>query len=150
MIVTIALRFREQQVIAAVFDLLGGEGWTYKGFIPGPEYTTKSATNALNIGGMTYAMGAVEKDQWFMLVFESSTVSKLPEAFRDIKIGGKEGAFFKSNRAVYLSDRIAVSSGETVRSLFSAESASEMPDIDPATGMPIKPHMSMPFFPKSG
>lgn len=94
-------------------------------------------------------MGSVEKDQWFMLIFESRTASQLPDAFRNIKISGKDGAFFKANQAVYLSDRVVVSSSETLNSLFGSEQASNMPDIDPATGMPIKPHMTMPFFPKS-
>lgn len=94
-------------------------------------------------------MGSVEKDQWFMLMFESRTATKLPDALRDIKISGRDGAFFKANQAVYLSDRIVVSSSETLNSLFGSERASDMSDIDPSTGMPIKPNMAMPFFPNS-
>lgn len=106
MFVTITLRFREQQIISTVMNRFLSDGWNFKGFVPGPEYTTKAISNALSFGNTTYAMGAVEKDQWFMLFFNHPDAKAIPTGVSDIKIGGKEGAFFKANRPVYLGSRI--------------------------------------------
>ncbi len=106
MFVTITLRFREQQIISTVMNRFLSDGWNFKGFVPGPEYTTKAISNALSFGNTTYAMGAVEKDQWFMLFFDHPAAESIPHGVCDIKIGGKEGAFFRANRPVYLGSRI--------------------------------------------
>ena len=135
MLATVSLRFREQRISTAVLNRFLSSGWDYKGFIPGPEYTTKSAWNAFNFAGMTYAMGSVEKDQWFMLIFSSSTATELPSGLGEVKISGQEGAFFKANRPIYLESRIAISKGEGVDQLSGLVSRSD-PEFDPTTGLP--------------
>lgn len=106
MFVTIALRFREQQIISTVMNRFLSEGWNFRGYLPGPEYTTKAVSNALSFGSSTYVMGAVEKDQWFMLLFDRLDADSIPDGIAEIKISGKEGAFFKANRPVFLGSRI--------------------------------------------
>lgn len=66
MIATVSLRFREQKAITTVLARFAQEGWKYDGFIPGPEYTTKSSQQSANVLGTNYVVGSVEKDQWFL------------------------------------------------------------------------------------
>jgi hypothetical protein len=106
MIATISLRFREQKAITTILGRFTEEGWLYDGFIPGPEYTTKSAQQSANVLGTNYVVGSVEKDQWFLLIFKSETAISIPEGIADIQVSGKKDAFFKANQPVYLESRI--------------------------------------------
>ena len=106
MIVTVSLRFREQKAITTILGRFAEEGWRYDGYIPGPEYTTKSAQQSANVLGTNYVVGSVEKDQWFLLIFSSDSAESIPSGLSDIQVSGKKDAFFKANQPVYLGSRI--------------------------------------------
>ena len=106
MIATVSLRFREQKAITTILGRFAEEGWKYDGFIPGPEYTTKSSQQAANVLGTNYVVGSVEKDQWFLLIFSSDSAESIPDGVSDIQVSGKKDAFFKANQPVYLGSRI--------------------------------------------
>ena len=106
MIATVSLRFREQKAITTILGRFVEEGWTYDGFIPGPEYTTKSSHQAANVLGTNYVVGSVEKDQWFLLIFSSDSAESIPDGLSNIQVSGKKDAFFKANQPVYLDSRI--------------------------------------------
>ena len=114
MIATISLRFREQEAITLIIGKMKEEGWSYDGFIPGPEYTTKSNSAAYNFLGTNYITGNVEKDQWFLMIFSNENAQRIPDVLRNLQLSGKADAFFKANKPVYLASRIRVyPSGES-------------------------------------
>jgi len=106
MIATVSLRFREQKAITTILGRFAEEGWKYDGFIPGPEYTTKSSHQSANVLGTNYSVGSVEKDQWFLLIFSLDSAESIPDGVSDIQVSGKKDAFFKANQPVYLGSRI--------------------------------------------
>jgi len=108
MIATISLRFREQDAITVIMGRFKEEGWTYDGFIPGPEYTIKAENSSFAIGSQIFQIGNIEKDQWFLLIFSNESAQRIPDDLRNIQLGGKADAFFKANRPVYLASRIRV------------------------------------------
>lgn len=108
MIATVSLRFREQKAITTILGRFAEEGWRYDGFIPGPEYTTKSAQQSANVLGTNYVVGSVEKDQWFLMIFSSDSAENIPDGLSDIQVSGKKDAFFRANKPVYVRNRISV------------------------------------------
>ena len=108
MIATISLRFREQDAITAIMGRFKEEGWTYDGFIPGPEYTIKAQNSSFAVGSQIFQIGNSEKDQWFLLIFSNESAQRIPDDLRNLQLGGKADAFFKANRPVYLASRIRV------------------------------------------
>lgn len=114
MIATISLRFREQEAITVIIGKMKEEGWSYDGFIPGPEYTTKSKSRSYNLLGTNYITGKVEKDQWFLMIFSNENAQRIPDGLRNLQLSGTADAFFKANKPVYLASRIRVyPSGES-------------------------------------
>lgn len=108
MIATVSLRFREQHAVTTILGRFAEEGWKYDGFIPGPEYTTKSSHSQVQVMSMNYVVGSVEKDQWFLLIFRSDDAISIPEGLADIQISGRKDAFFRANKPVYVKNRISV------------------------------------------
>ena len=106
MFASVSLRFREQDLITQVMSEFLDSGWSYQGFIPGPEYTTKSQNASFAVGNQAFALGNIEKDKWFLLTFTSQTATDIPAGLRNIRISGKKDAFFKANRPAFLSGRI--------------------------------------------
>lgn len=107
MFATVSLRFREQDLITLVMGKFLDSGWSYQGFIPGPEYTAKSHSSTVAIGNQGFHFVGEEKDIWFLLSFLSPTATEIPAGLDEIQISGKKDAFFKANQPVFLSGRIA-------------------------------------------
>ena len=106
MFATVSLRFREQDLITLVMGKFLDSGWSYQGYVPGPEFTIKSQNSSFAVGNQAFQIGFIEKDKWFLLTFASQTATEIPEGLKEIQIGGKKDAFFKANRPAYLSGRI--------------------------------------------
>ena len=106
MFVSVSLRFREQELITLVMSKFLDSGWSYQGYIPGPEYTIKSQNSSFAVGNQAFQIGSIEKDKWFLLTFASQTATEIPAGLNEIQIGGKKDAFFKANRPAFLSGRI--------------------------------------------
>ncbi len=106
MFASVSLRFREQDLITLVMSKFLDSGWSYEGFIPGPEYTLKSQSSSFAIGNQAFQLGNIEKDMWFLLTFSSPTATEIPAGLDEIQIGGKKDAFFKANQPAFLSGRI--------------------------------------------
>ena len=106
MFATVSLRFREQDLITLVMGKFLDSGWSYQGYVPGPEFTIKSQNSSFAVGNQAFQIGFIEKDKWFLLTFASQTATEIPDGLNEIQIGGKKDAFFKANRPAYLSGRI--------------------------------------------
>ncbi len=127
MIATVSMRFREQQLTTTVLGAFLDAGWTYNGYLPGPEYTTKTSAQTTQLGNMSYTAGMVEKDQWYLMMFSSDTATEIPEGLGEIQISGKKDAFFKWNRPVFLGSRIST---YPVSEKFQGDALNEMPVND--------------------
>jgi len=124
MIASVSLRFREQDLITLVMSEFLDSGWSYQGYIPGPEYTIKAQNSSFAVGNQAFQIGSIEKDRWFLLTFVSQTATEIPAGLNEIQIGGKKDAFFKANRPAFLSGRITTFPKRN----DSLEPSEEMPD----------------------
>lgn len=127
MIATVSLRFREQQLTTTILGRFLDAGWSYDGYLPGPEYTINSSAHTSQLGNFSYTAGTVDRDKWYLLVFSSDTASDIPEELEGIQLSGKKDAFFKWNRPVFLGSRIST---YPINERFAGDALGETPVND--------------------
>ena len=100
----VRLRYREQNLLAYCHYKFKESGWTYEGFLPGPEFVVKETSNSFTVMGDTRIFRRVEKDRWLDLMFFSENADGLPNGLFEVVLG-------RGKHQVRLRDRIFLING---------------------------------------